>query len=70
MTRRRLSDRELSRDGGLVELPASGFLLAALPMKIENGTGTPVRAVALIPPRRPGSRVPGDLTVLSNSGDH
>ena len=32
-------------------LPPTGFLLAALPMKIENGTGAPVRAVALVPPR-------------------
>ena len=35
----------------LSELPATGFLLVALPMKIENGTGAPVRAVALVPPR-------------------
>ena len=32
-------------------LPPTGFLLMALPMKIENGTGAPVRAVALVPPR-------------------
>ena len=32
-------------------LPPTGFLLAALPMKIEGGTGAPVRIVALIPPR-------------------
>ena len=32
-------------------LPPTGFLLAALPMKIENGTGAPVRAVAFVPPR-------------------
>ncbi len=31
-------------------LPPTGFLLAALPMKIEGGTGAPVRIVALIPP--------------------
>ena len=31
-------------------LPATGFLLAALPMKIAGGTGAPVRIVALIPP--------------------
>ena len=30
-------------------LPPTGFLLAALPMKIEGGTGAPVRIVALIP---------------------
>ena len=34
----------------LSELPATGFLLIALPMKIEAGTGAPVRIVALIPP--------------------
>ena len=32
-------------------LPPSGFLLAALPMKIEGGTGAPARVVALVPPR-------------------
>ena len=37
--------------GELSGLPPTGFLLAALPMKIENGTGAPVRAVALVPPR-------------------
>ena len=31
-------------------LPPTGFLLAALPMKIEGGTGAPARIVALIPP--------------------
>lgn len=30
-------------------LPPTGFLLAALPMKIAGGTGAPVRIVALIP---------------------
>ena len=30
-------------------LPPTGFLLVALPMKIEGGTGAPVRIVALIP---------------------
>ena len=35
----------------LSQLPLTGFLLAALPMKIEGGTGAPVRIVALIPPR-------------------
>ncbi len=35
----------------LSALPPTGFLLAALPMKIEGGTGAPVRIVALIPPR-------------------
>lgn len=35
----------------LSALPPIGFLLVALPMKIERGTGAPVRIVALIPPR-------------------
>ena len=35
----------------LSALPPAGFLLAALPMKIEGGTGAPARVVALIPPR-------------------
>ena len=34
----------------LSALPPTGFLLAALPMKIEGGTGAPVRIVAMIPP--------------------
>ena len=34
----------------LSTLPPTGFLLAALPMKIEGGTGAPARIVALIPP--------------------
>ena len=36
--------------GDLSGLPPAGFLLAALPMKIEHGTGAPVRVVALVPP--------------------
>ncbi len=33
----------------LEELPATGALLIALPMKIEGGSGGPVRVVALVP---------------------
>ena len=33
----------------LSALPPTGFLLAALPMKIAGGTGAPVRIVALLP---------------------
>jgi kynurenine formamidase len=33
----------------LAELPAVGFTVLALPMKIEGGSGAPVRVVALIP---------------------
>ncbi len=40
----------LENVGDLSAMPPTGFLLAALPMKIEGGTGAPVRIVALIPP--------------------
>ena len=33
----------------LDELPATGFTVLALPMKIEGGSGGPVRVVALVP---------------------
>jgi len=33
----------------LDRLPATGALLIALPMKIEGGSGGPVRAIALVP---------------------
>jgi kynurenine formamidase len=36
---------------GLDQLPAVGALLLALPIKIENGSGGPLRAVALVPRR-------------------
>ena len=42
----------LENVGDLSALPPTGFLLAALPMKIEGGTGAPGRIVALIPPAR------------------
>ncbi len=35
---------------GLAGLPPTGFTMIALPMKIEGGSGGPVRAVALLPP--------------------
>jgi kynurenine formamidase len=35
---------------GLDSLPARGATLVALPMKIEAGTGAPVRVIALLPP--------------------
>lgn len=34
---------------GLDRLPPTGFTLVALPMKIEGGSGGPVRVVALVP---------------------
>ena len=40
----------LENVGDLSGVPPTGFLLIALPMKIEAGTGAPVRVVALIPP--------------------
>lgn len=33
----------------LAQLPATGFTILALPMKIEGGSGGPVRVVALVP---------------------
>jgi kynurenine formamidase len=33
----------------LEELPATGFTVIALPMKIEGGSGGPARVVALVP---------------------
>ena len=39
----------LENVGDMSALPSTGFLLAALPMKIDGGTGAPVRIVALIP---------------------
>lgn len=33
----------------LEELPASGFTVIALPMKIAGGTGAPLRIVAILP---------------------
>ena len=35
---------------GLGALPRQGFTVIALPMKIEGGSGGPVRVVALTPP--------------------
>ena len=35
----------------LDQLPAKGAILIAAPLKIENGTGSPVRALALVPQR-------------------
>lgn len=34
---------------GLEALPATGATIIALPMKIENGSGGPLRAIALVP---------------------
>jgi len=34
---------------GLGQLPADGFLVVALPMKIKGGSGAPLRAVAIVP---------------------
>ena len=35
----------------LNQLPATGAFVIALPMKIEGGSGGPVRVVALVPKR-------------------
>jgi kynurenine formamidase len=36
---------------GLDQLPATGAIVIALPMKIARGSGGPVRVVALVPRR-------------------
>jgi kynurenine formamidase len=36
---------------GLDRLPPRGFSLVALPMKIRGGSGAPLRAIAVLPPR-------------------
>jgi kynurenine formamidase len=41
---------------GLDQLPPTGAVVAALPMKIEKGSGGPVRAVAFLPARGRGGR--------------
>ena len=51
----------------LAALPARGFDVIALPMKIRGGSGGPLRAVALVPPG--GSRRLGDRARASDSGD-
>jgi kynurenine formamidase len=33
----------------LGQLPPSGALIVALPMKIEGGSGAPLRAIAFVP---------------------
>ena len=38
---------------GLEQLPPSGFTVFALPIKIEGGSGAPMRAVALVPRESP-----------------
>jgi len=38
---------------GLDRLPARGFSVVALPMKIRGGSGAPLRAIAIVPARQP-----------------
>jgi kynurenine formamidase len=40
---------------GLDELPASGFSVVALPIKIRGGSGGPLRAIAILPDAAAGS---------------
>ncbi len=47
--RRRRGVLGLENLANLSALPPSGATMIALPMKIENGSGGPVRAIALIP---------------------
>ena len=41
----------LENVANLDQLPVKGFTIIALPMKIRNGSGGPVRIVAFIPDR-------------------
>jgi kynurenine formamidase len=43
----------LENVANLDQVPATGATLIALPMKIEGGTGGPVRIVAILPNVRP-----------------
>jgi len=43
---------------GLDELPAVGFTVVALPIKIRGGSGGPLRAIAIVPDRRAGPGAP------------
>lgn len=55
MVHRILMEREgigLENLTGLDRLPATGATIFALPMKIEGGSGGPLRAVAVVPPVR------------------
>jgi kynurenine formamidase len=52
MTHRILFEKNipgLENVANLDQLPAKGFTLVALPMKIKNGSGSPVRIVAFVP---------------------
>ncbi len=40
---------------GLEDLPASGFSVVALPIKIRGGSGGPLRAIAIVPDAAPRS---------------
>jgi len=40
---------------GLEELPATGFTVVALPIKIRGGSGGPLRAIAILPDASAGS---------------
>jgi kynurenine formamidase len=42
---------QLENVASMKELPATGTLIIALPMKIGGGTGAPLRIVAVLPPR-------------------
>ncbi|HEV8363662.1 MAG TPA: cyclase family protein [Gemmatimonadaceae bacterium] len=51
---------------GLEKLPATGAYLFALPMKLEGGSGGPVRAVAIVP-KAVGSLATPPVETASNS---
>ena len=41
-------DAHIERDTGVEQLPEAGAVIIALPLKIEGGSGSPARVVALV----------------------
>ena len=52
----------------LDQLPATGAAVIAVPLKIVNGSGSPLRVLALVEELAgsPGSRSPGGIAVIPN----
>ena len=50
----------------LDKLPAKGAILIAAPLKIENGTGSPIRALALVPQRLDAMAAPVDHVIIGS----
>ena len=41
----------LTQLANVAQLPATGAVIVAAPLKIEDGSGSPVRVIALVPGR-------------------